>query len=207
MPVAPFPGSRNWGYDVVFPFAIQNSYGSVEALHQLVDACHAKGIAVILDAIYNHIGPEGNYLPRFGPYYQTLMGTTPTGMEHEGPLINEYNQRIKDYLQKALREAKTHSTWAEPNIEYENASIAFAQALINGKNEFHQSFIPFLQRITDFGIVNSMSQLVLKFTCPGIPDTYQGTELWYLSLVDSDYRRPVDFNLRKKITGRKSTFL
>jgi maltooligosyltrehalose trehalohydrolase len=78
MPVAQFPGSRNWGYDGVFPFAVQNSYGGPKGLMQLVNACHQKGLAVILDAVYNHIGPEGNYFNEFGDYftdkYQTPWG-------------------------------------------------------------------------------------------------------------------------------------
>jgi len=69
MPVAQFPGERNWGYDGVFPYAVQNSYGGPEGLKRLVDACHSKGISVILDVVYNHMGPEGNYLPEFGPYF------------------------------------------------------------------------------------------------------------------------------------------
>ena len=69
MPVGSFPGSRNWGYDGVYPYAVQQSYGGPEGLQRLVDACHNKGIAVILDVVYNHFGPEGNYLPSFGPYF------------------------------------------------------------------------------------------------------------------------------------------
>jgi maltooligosyltrehalose trehalohydrolase len=69
MPVAQFPGSRNWGYDGVHPFAVQNSYGGPEGLQRLVDACHAHGLAVVLDVVYNHLGPEGNYLNDFGPYF------------------------------------------------------------------------------------------------------------------------------------------
>ena len=69
MPVAQFPGSRNWGYDGVYPYAVQNSYGGPEGLKRLVNACHAKGIAVIMDVVYNHIGPEGNYFEQFGPYF------------------------------------------------------------------------------------------------------------------------------------------
>lgn len=79
MPVSQFPGNRNWGYDGVFPFAVQNSYGGAIGLQQLVDACHARGIAVILDVVYNHLGPEGNYLHPFGPFftdkYQTPWGS------------------------------------------------------------------------------------------------------------------------------------
>jgi maltooligosyltrehalose trehalohydrolase len=69
MPVAQFPGERNWGYDGVFPFAVQNSYGGAFGLMQLIDTCHRKGIAVILDVVYNHLGPEGNYFNEFGPYF------------------------------------------------------------------------------------------------------------------------------------------
>lgn len=78
MPVAQFPGRRNWGYDSVFPFAAQNSYGGPEGLKKLVDACHRRGLAVILDVVYNHLGPEGNYFMDFAPYftdrYQTPWG-------------------------------------------------------------------------------------------------------------------------------------
>lgn len=69
MPVAQFPGERNWGYDGVFPYAVQNSYGGAKGLATLVDACHSRGIAVILDVVYNHLGPEGNYFGDFGPYF------------------------------------------------------------------------------------------------------------------------------------------
>ncbi|MFZ5905961.1 MAG: malto-oligosyltrehalose trehalohydrolase [Nitrospirota bacterium] len=79
MPVAQFPGGRNWGYDGVFPFAVQNSYGGPEGLKRLVNACHRSGIAVILDVVYNHLGPEGNYLRDFGPYF-TDKYRTPWGM-------------------------------------------------------------------------------------------------------------------------------
>jgi maltooligosyltrehalose trehalohydrolase len=79
MPVAQFPGSRNWGYDGVLPFAVQNSYGGPEGLKRLVDACHTKGLAVVLDVVYNHLGPEGNYLGEFGPYF-TDRYKTPWGL-------------------------------------------------------------------------------------------------------------------------------
>ena len=69
MPVAQFPGNRNWGYDGTYPFAVQNSYGGPEGLKRLVNACHKKGLAIVLDVVYNHLGPEGNYLGDFGPYF------------------------------------------------------------------------------------------------------------------------------------------
>jgi maltooligosyltrehalose trehalohydrolase len=79
MPVAQFPGNRNWGYDGVYPFAAQNSYGGYEGLKRLVNACHQKGMAVLLDVVYNHLGPEGNYLGDFGPYF-TRRYSTPWGL-------------------------------------------------------------------------------------------------------------------------------
>lgn len=78
MPVAQFPGERNWGYDGVFPWAVQNSYGGAEALQHLVNKCHDAGLAVVLDVVYNHLGPEGNYLENFGPYF-TDKYKTPWG--------------------------------------------------------------------------------------------------------------------------------
>lgn len=75
LPLAQFPGERNWGYDGVFPFSVQDSYGGVLGLQRLVNACHSKGLAVILDVVYNHLGPEGNYLPIFGPYFTDKYNT------------------------------------------------------------------------------------------------------------------------------------
>jgi len=86
LPVAQFPGNRNWGYDGVYPFAVHNSYGGPNALKRLVDACHRLGLAVILDVVYNHLGPEGNYLGEFAPYftdrYQTPWGPA---LNFDGP--------------------------------------------------------------------------------------------------------------------------
>jgi maltooligosyltrehalose trehalohydrolase len=78
MPVAQFPGSRNWGYDGTYPFAVQNSYGGPRDLKALIDACHERSLAVVLDVVYNHLGPEGNYLADFGPYF-TDRYRTPWG--------------------------------------------------------------------------------------------------------------------------------
>jgi maltooligosyltrehalose trehalohydrolase len=75
MPVAQFPGRRNWGYDGVYPYAVQDSYGGPAGLHRLVDACHRAGLAFVLDVVYNHLGPEGNYLDDFGPYFTDRYGT------------------------------------------------------------------------------------------------------------------------------------
>ncbi|MEO8582903.1 MAG: malto-oligosyltrehalose trehalohydrolase [Flavitalea sp.] len=95
MPVAQFPGARNWGYDGVFPFAVQDSYGGAIELQSMVNACHQKGIAVILDVIYNHIGPEGNYLPEFGPYF-TDKYSTPWGRALN--FDDGWNNGTRDYF-------------------------------------------------------------------------------------------------------------
>lgn len=86
MPVTQFPGARNWGYDGVLPYAVQGSYGGPEGLKRLVDAAHARGLAVVLDVVYNHLGPEGNYLSEFGPYF-TERYKTPWGLalNYDGP--------------------------------------------------------------------------------------------------------------------------
>ncbi|HAN45385.1 MAG TPA: malto-oligosyltrehalose trehalohydrolase, partial [Cyanobacteria bacterium UBA8156] len=86
MPVAQFPGDRNWGYDGVYPFAVQDSYGGAQALQQFVDACHRVGLAVVLDVVYNHLGPEGNYLWGLGNYF-TDRYRTPWGnaLNYDGP--------------------------------------------------------------------------------------------------------------------------
>ncbi|MBI4286778.1 MAG: malto-oligosyltrehalose trehalohydrolase [Chloroflexi bacterium] len=90
MPVAQFPGARNWGYDGVYPFAVQASYGGPAGLKRLVNACHARGMAVVLDVVYNHLGPEGNYLGQYGPYF-TDRYRTPWGpaLNFDGPYSDE----------------------------------------------------------------------------------------------------------------------
>jgi maltooligosyltrehalose trehalohydrolase len=90
MPVAQFPGTRDWGYDGVFPYAAQNSYGGPEGLKRLVDACHQRGLAVVLDVVYNHLGPEGNYLWDYGDYF-TDRYRTPWGeaVNFDGPHSDE----------------------------------------------------------------------------------------------------------------------
>jgi maltooligosyltrehalose trehalohydrolase len=100
MPVAQFPGDRNWGYDGVFPYAVQHSYGGPESLKRLVDACHSTGLAAILDVVYNHFGPEGNYAGDYGPYF-TEMYRTPWGraINFDGPGSDEVR---RFFLENAL---------------------------------------------------------------------------------------------------------
>ncbi|MHC1725791.1 MAG: malto-oligosyltrehalose trehalohydrolase [Syntrophobacteraceae bacterium] len=100
MPVAQFPGERNWGYDGVYPFAVQNSYGGPNGLRRLVDACHQKAISVTLDVVYNHFGPEGNYLRDFGPYF-TQKYKTPWGEALN--FDDEYCDEVRNFfIQNAI---------------------------------------------------------------------------------------------------------
>jgi maltooligosyltrehalose trehalohydrolase len=100
MPVAQFPGARNWGYDGVYPYAVQDSYGGPAGLQRLVDACHARGLAVFLDVVYNHLGPEGNYLGEYGPYF-TDRYRTPWGLalNFDGPHSDEVRRY---FIEQAL---------------------------------------------------------------------------------------------------------
>jgi (1->4)-alpha-D-glucan 1-alpha-D-glucosylmutase len=108
---------------------------------------------------------------------------------------------MKAYLIKAVREAKVHTAWLAPDSVYEEAFLAFFTALFadGGDNPFLEQFLPFQRRIAWFGALNSLSQTLLKMTCPGLPDFYQGSELWDLNLVDPDNRRPVDFAARSEL--------
>ena len=131
--------------------------------------------------------------------YQTLIGALPFDQDPTG----DFKERIKLYMTKAVREAKEHSSWIEPDKQYEQACGDFVDRILDpsGSNRFWSDFLPFQKRIGAYGIFNSLSQTLLKMTSPGVPDFYQGSELWDLNLVDPDNRRPVDFEKRKRILG------
>jgi (1->4)-alpha-D-glucan 1-alpha-D-glucosylmutase len=129
--------------------------------------------------------------------YQTLVGAWPLepSSSHER---SEFVKRIQDYLRKALHEAKLHTSWINPNAEYDDAIQEFVGLILDeGDNRpFLDDFRAFQRRISRYGLLNSLSQTLLKLASPGAPDTYQGTELWDFSLVDPDNRRPVDYDRR-----------
>ncbi|TDB63821.1 malto-oligosyltrehalose synthase [Arundinibacter roseus] len=127
--------------------------------------------------------------------YQTLAGAYPMPGDDDG--VQTFAERMDEYLEKVLREAKTYSTWAEPDEAYEAATKNFTHALLDPHRPFFASFSTFHKKISDHGIVNSLAQVILKCTAPGVPDLYQGCELWDLSLVDPDNRRPVDYEKRQ----------
>src|SRR4030042_3296118 len=99
---------------------------------------------------------------------------------------------------KAIREAKVNTSWISPNLVYEEGLLKFVDAILSSShgNPFTGDFETFQKKISYFGTFNSLSQILLKMTCPGIPDFYQGMEIWDFSLVDPDNRRPVDYSLR-----------
>jgi len=131
--------------------------------------------------------------------YQTLVGVWPLEQVDDGGLA-PLCERIEAYMLKAVREAKVHTSWINPNAEYEEAVTAFVRALLApGRNLFLDQFRPFQQRVAGFGMSNSLAQVVLKLTSPGMPDLYQGTEWWDFSLVDPDNRRAVDYTRRARM--------
>lgn len=135
--------------------------------------------------------------------YQTLLGTWPLGVLDEAALAR-FRGRIEDYMLKAAREAKTRTSWINPDPAYEAALTGFVRAVLARpqRNLFMADFLPFQRRIARLGLLTSLSQTLLKLVAPGVPDIYQGTEVWDFSLVDPDNRRPVDYRLRRTLLAQ-----
>jgi maltooligosyltrehalose trehalohydrolase len=141
MPVAQFPGERNWGYDGVYPFAVQSSYGGPGGFKRLVNACHQSGLSVVLDVVYNHLGPEGNYLQNFGPYftdrYQTGWGPA---VNFDGPgsdqvrnyFIENAIHWLRDYHIDALRVDAVHAI-------FDMSAVVFLEELTSACHEYGRS--------------------------------------------------------------------
>jgi (1->4)-alpha-D-glucan 1-alpha-D-glucosylmutase len=137
--------------------------------------------------------------------YQTLISIWQI-FTLSDPDYETFKMRIKDNMVKAVREAKINSSWISPDIPYEDGLTGFVEAILSrsGANLFVKDFIMFQEKISYLGFFNSLSQTLLKIASPGVPDFYQGTELWDLSLVDPDNRRPVDFRIRMKMLKKVS---
>lgn len=133
--------------------------------------------------------------------YQTLIGAWPAELVDREGDWESFRKRIESYMLKAMREAKQNTSWINQNTEYETAVSSFVEALLNpeGGNPFLDDFLPFERRVARIGLWNSLSQVLLKLTCPGVPDIYQGNDLLDFSLVDPDNRRPVDYRLRQQV--------
>jgi len=148
-------------------------------------------------------GVEGRMIPdRNEEYllYQTLIGAWPFGHMDEREYGN-FLKRIRDYMLKAVREAKVNTSWINPNTVYEDALMLFIERILNpsSDSQFLKDFRPFQKKISDCGMFNSLSQTLLKITSPGVPDFYQGTEIWNFSLVDPDNRGRVDYEKREEM--------
>jgi len=132
--------------------------------------------------------------------YQTLVGAWPDDLDPAWPRTHEkwieFTGRIQSYMEKALREAKVHSAWTNPNKAYDDAMREFVADVL-GSSELVAELLPFQRRIAAAARISSLSQTLIKVAAPGVPDVYQGTELHDLSLVDPDNRRPVDFERRR----------
>ena len=151
-----------------------------------------KGARAIVDG---EPAPDRNDEYRF---YQVLLGAWPADVA-----------RLRSYMTKAVKEGKQHSSWINPNEEYESAVAAFVERVLAGPEaaKFLPAFQPFHERVARCGLVNSLSQVVLKIASPGVPDFYQGSELWDFNLVDPDNRRPVDFAVRRQALERVDLLL
>jgi (1->4)-alpha-D-glucan 1-alpha-D-glucosylmutase len=157
--------------------------------------------AVHRTAVDRAYAPDANdeYL-----FYQALVSTWPAE-PLDAPLAAEAPPdlvtRMRGYMQKAIKEAKTHTSWFNQGGAYEDAVARFVDTTLRGSaaRRFLRSFVPFVRRVSIGGMVNSLAQLVMKVASPGIPDFYQGTELWQLDLTDPDNRRPVDFSARESM--------
>jgi (1->4)-alpha-D-glucan 1-alpha-D-glucosylmutase len=144
---------------------------------------------------------EGQAIPdRNEEYYlyQTLIGAWPFNIENDSA-YRIFVKRIQDHMIKAVREAKVNTSWINPHSEYEEAVIKFTEKILSNYagNQFLSEFNKFQKKIAHYGLHNSLSQTLLKITSPGVPDFYQGTELWDFSLVDPDNRKSVDYSLRR----------
>jgi (1->4)-alpha-D-glucan 1-alpha-D-glucosylmutase len=151
-------------------------------------------------AIADGLVPDANeeYL-----FYQTLLGVWPLGRVGETGHLRLV-ERLQSYMEKALREAKRHTSWVSPNVSYEEAVERFVAAVLSldSDNRFLADFTGVAAGVARAGMWNSLSQVVLKVASPGVPDFYPGSELWDFRLVDPDNRGPVDFNLRREMLRR-----
>jgi (1->4)-alpha-D-glucan 1-alpha-D-glucosylmutase len=154
-----------------------------------------KNYRVVVDG---EPAPDRNDEYRF---FQALVGAWPSDPVGPAGAPREFVNRIQAYMLKSVRESKVHTSWLNPNEPYEQALAIFIERVLTGggATRFVPIFLPFARRLAVLGMLNSLAQTTLKLGSPGVPDFYQGTELWDLSLVDPDNRRPVDFGLRERL--------
>src|SRR5207237_599261 len=131
-------------------------------------------------------------------FLQTLIGAWPARPE---PDLSNLRDRLLQYMIKAAKEAKVNTSWIQEDPRWEDALRAYAEGLfaLPPRHTLWKSLLPFVRRVSEIGMHNSLAQLTLKLASPGVPDFYQGSELWDFSLVDPDNRRPVDYDLRRRL--------
>jgi (1->4)-alpha-D-glucan 1-alpha-D-glucosylmutase len=136
-------------------------------------------------------------------FYQSLLGIWPLERPDKQALAGLI-ERLQLYMEKATREAKVHTSWINPNADYDTAVRQFVAAVLDErpKNRFLPAFRDFHEQVVDWGLYTALSQTFLKLTSPGVPDIYQGQEVWDFSLVDPDNRRPVDYQYRRELLAR-----
>jgi (1->4)-alpha-D-glucan 1-alpha-D-glucosylmutase len=139
-------------------------------------------------------------------FYQTLLGAWPLGRVGP-PQMDDFRERIQAYMQKAMHEAKVHTSWINPNPAFDQAVRQFVAGVLDEhrSRRFLEDFTHFRQRVDHYALFSSLSQALLKCASPGAADLYQGTELWDFSLVDPDNRRPVDYDLRRRLLTELQT--
>ena len=145
-------------------------------------------------------------------FYQVLVGVWPApaaGESTVAPVSPALVERLRDYMMKAIKEAKIHTSWINDNQEYDGAMARFVEGVLTAPSSrrFLSSFLPFQERVARIAVANSLAQVALKIGSPGVPDFYQGTEFWDLTLVDPDNRRPVDFAARRRALDELVPFL
>ncbi len=141
--------------------------------------------------------------------YQILIGTWPFEDFEDNESSISFCERIQSYMVKAVKEAKVHSSWINPDTQYEDAVVSFVGALLENRRHdpFLGEFLPFQRRIARLGMYNSLSLVLLKLTCPGVPDIYRGNEVWDFCLVDPDNRRFVDFSSYEGMLDELQSFV
>jgi (1->4)-alpha-D-glucan 1-alpha-D-glucosylmutase len=185
----------------------EDARARLNALSEMPDAWR-EALDTWREIVAPHLGrAEGAVAPDPNDQYmllQSLLGAFPLELlERDDPEeIESFRKRFHGYVEKALREAKRHSSWVNRNDAYEKAAMALVDACLAPGSEFLERFRPLLSRLATAGMVNSLGRTVLKCTLPGVPDTYQGTGFWDFSLVDPDNRRPVDYRSRAEALDR-----
>src|SRR5207249_545143 len=138
--------------------------------------------------------------------YQTLLGTWPVDLAGAPipTVTSEFVFRIQQYMAKALKEAKLNTSWIQPNAEWDNAMSEFIAKILEAgpRNKFIPAFLPVAEEIARLGMIDSLAQTVIKLTARGVPDIYQGTEIWDDSLVAPDNRRPIDYGRRREMLAQ-----